>query len=1031
MMKKLSLLSLLVLLIGINSFAQSSIPCGFDIVHNERMRTDVNYEKAVREVNNRWIKYSTLMSSALLTYTPSGYVYEIPMVIHVIHTGGAIGTKYNIDSTKIAQMVDYLNKSYAAVSPFPDTTAGGCRIPLKFVLAKRSPSGAATNGVVRIDGTLTYSNYDAFGINANSSSGIAVAQAVALSRWNPSDYYNVYVVNKIDGNDLYTTGGIAGFAYYPGTPTVDGMYVAASQVKSGSTTVSHEFGHAFSLAHTFEGDAGGTTCPPTSPCSTTGDLVCDTEPHIRSASSPGWCPATDANPCTGGLSYKNVQNNIMDYTNCPPNRYTAGQRARVLNTLDNERTGYKSSFGLLAPTGTVVAACIPTSALATGSFGPYIVTFNGLEVWTGNLGQEALAYVDHSYTQQSYVERGVSYPISVTTRTNRQNVKVYIDYNNDGDFADAGENVFNHTGTTSGTEVHTGSFTIPTTVTTCNWLRMRVVAASSSASIADYACGPYANNAQAEDYAVYVKDRTAVDTVTIAQTFGTNPSCTGASVTFTATPKAGTPTYRWYINGTATSVTTSTYTSTTLANNDIITCKTYFTGACGSDSAVSNGIQLKVSSTALASAKNTLIAGAIPGCAGQPLVFKTTVSGGGSAPIYSWRRNGIIVGANVDTFASSSLVAGDKIWCRVTPNSICSTTPVNSDTITITFGTTVPSNNITLISGTIPSCDSTSLTFQTNITNGGTAPSIQWYVNNTIVAGATGIYYTNAALKNGDSVQCRIISNHVCIVPTIGDTAWSNKIYVVRDPRTIPTLSVALTAGKNPGCLGDYLEYTATATDGGGSPLVIWYVNNALVAYGSVYGSAAFADGDILTCKMLVTPASCNTVDSLDWGPTVLVRSTKPTAVPTVSLIGTLLVSSIPTGIQWYGPTGLIPGATGPTYHPTTTGSFYARVINGACEGDSSNTLNIALLSISPYNMSNVKIFPNPSTGLVNLDWGTEKINGSVDVFTVTGQRISTNKIENKTTQVLDLSKIANGNYFIVIRNENNKVGTVAITIAH
>lgn len=1028
-MKKLTLFSIVALLLSVVSFAQSVIPCGFDAKHKERMLKDHSYEAGVRAVDTRWIKYSSLMSTALLTYTPKGYVYEVPMVIHILHTGGAPGSPYNPSDATIAGMVDYLNKSYAAVSPFPDTTAGGCRIPLKFVLAKRTPGGASTTGIIRLDAS-GIPNYTTYGANASTSAGVDDADIMAFSRWNPSDYYNVYVVNKIDGNDLYTTGGIAGFAYYPGSPTLDGMIVAASQAKSGSTTISHEFGHAFSLRHTFEDDANGTACPPTGPCATTGDLVCDTEPHIRSASSPGWCPATDANPCTGGASYKNVQNNIMDYTNCPPNRYTAGQRLRVLNVLDNERTGYKSSLGLSDPTGTVIAACVPTSTGTTGNAGPFIVDFNGNEVWTGDLGMENSAYVDHSYTQQSYVVKGGVYPINITTRTNRQKVKVYIDYNSDGDFADAGEEVFSNVGATSGTIVHSGNITIPTTgVTTCTWLRVRVVAALNSATITDMACGPYANNAQAEDYGVYVKDRTAVDTVTIAQTAGTNPSCTGSSVTFVATPKGGTPTYRWYINGAATANTTNTYTSSTLANNDIITCKTYYTGACGSDSAVSNMIQLKVNSTALAVAKNTLITGTNPGCPGQSLVFKALVSGGGSAPVYSWRKNGTVVGTD-DTFASSTLVAGDKIWCRVTPNSTCSTTPVNSDTITIAFATVVPDVTISLTSGAIPSCDSTSLTFATATKNGGPAPTYQWFVNSVAVSGATMNFYTEPMLKNNDTVSCRVISNHPCIVAGVGDTAWSNKIIVIRDPRFKPTLSVSMTRGSNPGCLDSLVEFTAVATDGGGSPVIAWYVNGALTSYGSVFGSTAFLNNDTVTCKMFVTPASCNSVDSLMWGPEVMVRSLTP-GTPIISLIGTMLVSSIPTDIQWYGPSGLIPGATGPTYHPTTEGSYYAVVVNAGCNGKPSNVLNVSLLGISPYNMNEVRIYPNPSTGILTLDWGTEKVSADIDVFTVTGQRVVNVSVDKQSKQTLNLTQLANGNYFVVIRDNNGKTGTVSIVVKH
>lgn len=1029
-MKKFTLLTKAMLLLGISSFAQAVQPCGFDIVHQNKMRSDRHYENATREVDNRWVKAKAMGSTALLTYTPRGYVYQVPIVIHVLHTGGAVGTTYNPDSTRIGQMLDYLNRSYAAVAPFPDTFAGGCRIPLEFVLAKRTPWGAATNGIIRLNAS-SIPNYTAFGANANGSSGVDPEDIMAFSRWNPSDYYNVYCVNKIDGNDLTTSGGIAGFAYFPGFPSLDGMVVVATQIRSGSTTVSHEFGHAFSLYHTFQGDGSGGTCPPTGPCATTGDLVCDTEPHRRSASYSGWCPPSDVNVCTGGLSFKNVQNNIMDYTNCPPNRYTAGQRERVLAVLDNERTGFKSSLGSLAPTGTVATACVPTSTSTAANVGPYRVVFNGLDVWSGDLNMEREAYVDHSYTQQSKVSRGVTYPITVQTRTNRQIVNVFIDYNNDGDFADAGENVFTSTGASSGTVNHTGSFTIPSTVTTCTWLRMRVVAQLFSASITNVACGPYAANAQAEDYAIYVQDRTSADSVTIAQTAGTNPSCTGNSVTFTATPKGGTPTYQWYVNGKRNGVTTSTFTSSTLNNNDIITCKIFYTGFCGSDSAESNFIQIKVSSTAPASADNIIIAGTNPGCAGQRIVFKALVSGGGSAPTYSWRINGTVTGVATDTFASSTLAAGDRVWCRVTPGGTgtCSTTPVNTDTVTIAFSTVVPSANIALTTGTIPSCDSTELTFTATPVNGGAAPIYQWYVNSTAVSGATLATFTESLLKNNDTVMCRIISNHACIVTGVGDTAWSNKIVIVRSPRFNPTLSVAITQGSNPGCLDSLIEFTATATDGGGSPLISWFKNGSLVAFGPVYSSTSFLNDDTITCKMNVTPASCNSVDSLVWGPLVLKLSPTPPS-PIISLIGTLLVSSIPSNIQWYGPDGLIPGATGPTFHPTKQGNYYAVVVSDGCKGAASNVINVSLLTVRPKNMSNLSIYPNPSSGILTLDWGSEKMNGSVEVYTVTGQRVYNAIIDNVTSQTLQLNNLSDGNYFVVIHDNNGKTGTVPVTIA-
>lgn len=104
-------------------------------------------------------------------------------------------------------------------------------------------------------------------------------------------------------------------------------------------------------------------------------------------------------------------------------------------------------------------------------------------IYYSNLGHVAVP----SSTVNFSVTIGSSYP---------QGVKIWIDYNQDGDFTDAGENVYSPTSTISAGNTATGSFTIPSSASV-GMTRMRVRSSYSTTSISP--CGG-ANYGECEDY---------------------------------------------------------------------------------------------------------------------------------------------------------------------------------------------------------------------------------------------------------------------------------------------------------------------------------------------------------------------------------------------------------------------------------------------------------------------------------------------------------------------------------------------------
>ncbi|MFL5763716.1 MAG: T9SS type A sorting domain-containing protein [Bacteroidia bacterium] len=243
--------------------------------------------------------------------------------------------------------------------------------------------------------------------------------------------------------------------------------------------------------------------------------------------------------------------------------------------------------------------------------------------------------------------------------------------------------------------------------------------------------------------------------------------CSGTNVTFTATPTngGGAPVYQWKKNavniGGATS---STYSTTTLVNGDVITCQLTSSATCITGSpATSNSItitvnpNLPVSVTIAASPSSTI-------CAGTSVTFTATPTNGGTVPSYQWQVNGSNVGTNSPTYTSSALTNGQIVTCILTSNVTCpSGNPATSNAITMTVNPIVTAS-VTIAaspSGTI--CSGTSVTFTATPVNGGAAPVYQWKLNGSSV-GINSPTYTNASLASGDAITCVMTSNAACVV---------------------------------------------------------------------------------------------------------------------------------------------------------------------------------------------------------------------------------------------------------------------------
>ncbi len=195
-------------------------PCGFDKKHNDLLKNNPVFARQI-EQNNALIKKYVDAQRAKKPGDPQTLAsVTIPVVVHVMHTGGAIGTIYNPTDAQIMGAINYLNQVYAGSYPGMTAPFGGSSVvdmEIQFALAQRTPSCGATNGIDRVDAS-SLPNYVANGINVQNSTGCPEVTLKNFSRWNTADYYNIWIVNKIDGADGTAGQFIAGFAYFPGAP---------------------------------------------------------------------------------------------------------------------------------------------------------------------------------------------------------------------------------------------------------------------------------------------------------------------------------------------------------------------------------------------------------------------------------------------------------------------------------------------------------------------------------------------------------------------------------------------------------------------------------------------------------------------------------------------------------------------------------------------------------------------------------------------------------------------------------------------
>jgi hypothetical protein len=337
--------------------------------------------------------------------------------------------------------------------------------------------------------------------------------------------------------------------------------------------------------------------------------------------------------------------------------------------------------------------------------------------------------------------------------------------------------------------------------------------------------------------------------VQVSLSSGSNPSCSGEAITFDAAATNGgsTPTYQWQVNGNTVG-TGPTYSSSSLANGSIVTCILTSSLSCASPAtANSNSTTLSINQNVTPSVVSAITAGSNPSCTGQPVTFTATPTNGGTSPSYQWQVNGNNVGTNSPTYSSSSLTNGQVVTCVMTSNAACASPSTSTSSgIAMQISSVTPTVSTTITAGSNPICAGSPVSFSATATNGGTAPSYQWYVNGIAVSGATTTFYSSSNLANGDVVTCSLTSNESCVT-----TSTVNSVGITMTVNQIPGTPVITQNG---------LVLTSSAPTGNQ-----WYLNGVAIVGATSQTYTATQNGNytvVVSNSGCTSPASANSIVS-------------------------------------------------------------------------------------------------------------------------------------------------------------------------
>ena len=136
-----------------------------------------------------------------------------------------------------------------------------------------------------------------------------------------------------------------------------------------------------------------------------------------------------------------------------------------------------------------------------------------------------------------------------------------------------------------------------------------------------------------------------------------------------------------------------------------------------------------------------------------------------------------------------------------------------------------------------------------------------------------------------------------------------------------------------------------------------------------------------------------------------------------IALIDSNRLTTIPklNQLSWYDcNNNILLKDTSTIYYPKSNGSYAVIYSNNCLSNDTSSCYTFKLNNLNNYNLDTISISPNPTTGIINVNFDT--LNLKYELIDELGSIIKADEVKEK----IDFSEITNGIYQMNIFNEKS-----------